>query len=99
MNRLQLISLLFAASVCCIASEQARFDNYRVHQVRIGTEEQLQVLQYLEEHPDGYIFWDSPVQTNMELELVVPPHKYSDFEELTTKLNIKTRLRIENFQE
>uniref|UniRef100_A0A8D8I4H9 Zinc carboxypeptidase A 1 n=1 Tax=Culex pipiens TaxID=7175 RepID=A0A8D8I4H9_CULPI len=99
MNRLQLISLLFAASFCCVAAEQARFDNYRVHQVRIETEEQLQVLQYLEEHPDGYIFWDSPVQTNMELELVVPPHKYSDFEELTTKLNIKTRLRIKNFQE
>ncbi|XP_065072624.1 zinc carboxypeptidase-like [Ochlerotatus camptorhynchus] len=98
MNR-SCILLLIAAAVCSAFAEQARFDNYRVYQVIIATEQQLQTLQYLEQHPDGYIFWDLPAQTNMELELVVPPHKYADFEELVTKLNMKTRLMIKNFQE
>ncbi|XP_053692246.1 zinc carboxypeptidase A 1-like [Sabethes cyaneus] len=92
--------LLLVASVAFSAkAEQARFDNYRVYELSIENEEQLNVLQYLEEHPDGYIFWESPVQTNMELSLVVPPHKYADFEEFTTKLGMSPSLKISNFQE
>lgn len=98
MNRSYLL-LLIAAAVCSAFAEQARFDNYRVYQVNIATEQQLQTLQYLEQHSDGYIFWDLPAQTNMELELVVPPHKFADFEELVAKLNMKNRLMINNFQE
>lgn len=99
MNRACLVLLLAAAAVCSVFAEQARFDNYRVYEVFIASEQQLEVLQYLEDHPDGYIFWDMPVQTNMALEMVVPPHKYADFEELTNRLNMKTRLMTSNFQE
>ncbi|KXJ75390.1 hypothetical protein RP20_CCG011861 [Aedes albopictus] len=99
MNRACLLLLLAAAAVCSVFAEQARFDNYRVYEVFIASEQQLEVLQYLEDHPDGYIFWDMPVQTNMALEMVVPPHKYADFEELTNRLNMKTRLMTSNFQE
>ncbi|XP_058449258.1 uncharacterized protein LOC131429226 [Malaya genurostris] len=92
------ICLLIVAVLSAITAEQARFDNYRVYQLRIETTQQLKTLQYLEDHPDGYIFWESPVQTNMDLNLVVPPHKYADFEEFTTKLNLRPSLKIKNFQ-
>ncbi|XP_058814852.1 zinc carboxypeptidase-like [Topomyia yanbarensis] len=93
------VFLLIVAVLSAVTAEQARFDNYRVYELHIESAEQLEILQYLEEHPDGYIFWESPVQTNMDLNLVVPPHKYSDFEEFTTKLNLQNRLMIKNFQE
>ncbi|XP_058059273.1 zinc carboxypeptidase-like [Anopheles bellator] len=80
------------------SAEQARFDNYRVYEVSIDTDRQLQALQQLEQNSDGYSFWESPVQTDMRLSMVVPPHKFAHFEELTTALSLKTRLQIEDFQ-
>ncbi|XP_055547222.1 zinc carboxypeptidase-like [Wyeomyia smithii] len=93
------VLLLITAVAFSARAEQARFDNYRVYELSIVTMEQLEVLQYLENYPDGYIFWESPVQTNMELSLVVPPHKYADFAAFTAKLGMTPRLKIKNFQE
>ncbi|KFB45620.1 zinc carboxypeptidase [Anopheles sinensis] len=93
--------LAFFVLAACAAggsAEQARFDNYRVYEVSIDTARQLQALQQLELNSDGYSFWESPVQTNMRLSIVVPPHKFAHFEELTTALALKTRLQIEDFQ-
>ncbi|XP_053673303.1 zinc carboxypeptidase-like [Anopheles nili] len=95
------IKLTFLALVAFASSgsaEQARFDNYRVYEVSIETDRQLQALQHLELNPDGYSFWESPVQTNMRLSMVVPPHKFAHFEEIMTALEMKTRLQIEDFQ-
>uniref|UniRef100_A0A182PLQ5 Zinc carboxypeptidase A 1 n=1 Tax=Anopheles epiroticus TaxID=199890 RepID=A0A182PLQ5_9DIPT len=94
----KLTLLLVAAIAWGGSAEQARFDNYRVYEVSIETERQLQTLQHLELNPDGYSFWESPVQTNMRLSIVVPPHKFAHFEELTQALAMKTRLQIEDFQ-
>ncbi|XP_052864272.1 zinc carboxypeptidase A 1-like [Anopheles cruzii] len=98
-KRLAILTLLALAALACGSSaEQSRFDNYRVYEVSIDTDRQLQALQQLEQNSDGYSFWESPVQTNMRLSMVVPPHKFAHFEELTTALSLKTRLQIEDFQ-
>lgn len=94
----KLTLLLVAAIAWGGSAEQARFDNYRVYEVSIETERQLKTLQHLELNPDGYSFWESPVQTNMHLSIVVPPHKFAHFEELSVALALKTRLQIEDFQ-
>lgn len=46
-----LVWLLLAVGVC--VGEKVRFDNYRVYDVSIETDEQLKVLQYLEQFSDG----------------------------------------------
>lgn len=45
--------LLFAVFA---ASEKARFDNYRVYQISIENDEQLELLQQIENYPDGVSF-------------------------------------------
>lgn len=49
--------LLLAVSVCSTFGDKVRFDNYRLYEVSVKNEEQLKVLQYLEQYPDGV--WNS----------------------------------------
>lgn len=45
-----------------------------------------------------YSFWESPVQTGMTVNVMVPPHKIADFEELGSQMQISFKLKIENVQ-
>ncbi|XP_055639959.1 zinc carboxypeptidase-like [Toxorhynchites rutilus septentrionalis] len=92
------ILLLLIVAVYGASAERARFDNYRVYEVSVRNNVQLQVLKYLEQFPDGYYFWESPVQVDMEVRIVIPPHKFADFEELTSRLNMEKSLKINNLQ-
>ncbi|XP_058064933.1 zinc carboxypeptidase A 1-like, partial [Anopheles bellator] len=95
---LKSVVLLVCLGAGLLQAEPVRFDNYRVYEISIGTQKQLETFQYMERYPDGYIFWESPVQTNMNINLVVPPHKVAEFEELKQHLDFESRLRIENVQ-
>lgn len=44
---------LFVVLCVLAASEKARFDNYRVYEILIDNEEQLELLQAIENYPDG----------------------------------------------
>lgn len=46
-----------------------------------------------------YRFWDFPGEKGMKASLVVPPHKFGEFSELTEKFQLKTRQMIKNLQE
>jgi hypothetical protein len=39
--------------VVAVSAEKARFDNYRVYQVKIENEDQYQIMKYLEENSDA----------------------------------------------
>ncbi|XP_052864270.1 zinc carboxypeptidase A 1-like [Anopheles cruzii] len=95
---LKFVVLLICLGAGLLQAEPVRFDNYRVYEVSIGSEKQLEAFQYMERYPDGYIFWESPVQTNMKINLVVPPHKVAEFEELKQHLDFESRLKIANVQ-
>lgn len=43
----------FLAIVGVKAAEKARYDNYRVYEILIESEEQLEVMQQIENFPDG----------------------------------------------
>lgn len=84
---------------CFVASlaEKARFDNYRVYSVNVENDNQLKVLQELEEVSGGIIFLDSP---NFEgtVNIVVPPHKFADVNELFKTYNMKHHTKTNNLQ-
>ena len=44
-------TLCLVFSVSCV--EKARFDNYRVYEISIENEKQLELLQEIERFPDG----------------------------------------------
>uniref|UniRef100_A0A182WF36 Zinc carboxypeptidase A 1 n=1 Tax=Anopheles minimus TaxID=112268 RepID=A0A182WF36_9DIPT len=85
---------LFGASM----AEKARYDNYRVYRVRIQTERQLELLQAIEQYPDGYRFWSDPVKIGTEVLLVVPPHQRGHFSDLRAKFALRAKLQIANLQ-
>lgn len=50
--------LLLAIVGGSVTGEKVRFDNYRVYEVNPSNAAQLQVLQYLEQVPDGVRIFD-----------------------------------------
>lgn len=86
--------------LCGVAeAERARYDNYRVYKVQIENEQQLEVLQMVDSNPDGYRFWSPPQAVGSTVELVVPPHKFAEFSELSERFIIKSEKFINNLQE
>ncbi|XP_065072625.1 zinc carboxypeptidase-like [Ochlerotatus camptorhynchus] len=90
---------ILAVTLALASGERIRFENYRVYDVSIGNVDQLEVLQHLEQFPDGYTFWESPVQTGMKVSVMVPPHKVDDFEGLCSRMLMETSLKISNVQQ
>ena len=47
------LGLLLLCVIGAAVAEKARFDNYRVYRLNVDTAEQLNVLQQVENYPDG----------------------------------------------
>ncbi len=93
--------ILGLALLCCTivtAVEKARFDNYRVYSFHVNTVEQLSELKKLDGNSDGFEFWKL-ADVGREADLMVPPHKFADFEELASALQLSYYLKIRNVQE
>lgn len=78
--------------------EKARFDNYRVYSVKIANEKQLELLQNLEDAPDGIAYIEAPVSMRQKAEMIVPPHKFAGVNEFFEKFGIESEIKIENIQ-
>lgn len=95
------MKLLLAIAVLVLCSsavfgEKARFDNYRVYTLKVTSDEQLTTLQEIEEK-GTYEFWSSPTAIK-DVDIMVPPHKFAEFDDLVSYLNIDFTLKIENVQ-
>lgn len=90
--------LVILVSSQAVFGEKARFDNYRVYSIAIDNDEQLQVLQELENHPDGLSFLMPPMHNQSAVEIIVPPHKFSEIAELCEQFSMKNELKVENLQ-
>lgn len=51
--KLFVIALLAAVLALGAQSEKARFDNYRVYEILIENDQQLELMQSIEAYPDG----------------------------------------------
>lgn len=94
-------SFILAIFLVCFtlsASEKVRFDNYRVHSIKIENESQLKFLQELENIRDGLEFIDYPMVILQTIDIIVPPHKFADVTELFESNQIKHQIKIENLQ-
>lgn len=90
--------ICLALLVGCLSAEKARFDNYRVYSLKVANVEQLEVLQQIEQFPDGYSFWESPF-LHRHAEIVVPPHKFGEINEIFDKFRFENTLKVTNVQE
>lgn len=90
--------LLAALSPALVQAEMARYDNYRVYKLNIESVEQLQLLQLIEHHSDGYTFLSDPVNLNTTVKLVVAPHKAAEFGEFNQRFSLNAEVAFENLQ-
>uniref|UniRef100_A0A1B0DHR3 Zinc carboxypeptidase A 1 n=1 Tax=Phlebotomus papatasi TaxID=29031 RepID=A0A1B0DHR3_PHLPP len=82
------------------SAEKVRFDNYKVYKVQIDNEEQLHVMHEIEKAAfSSYDFWRSPSYVGNPVEIMVAPHKLSEFEEIMESLKYDYILKITNVQE
>ncbi|KAL7034864.1 hypothetical protein ACKWTF_008147 [Chironomus riparius] len=96
---LKIISVFLITLFLCGFAEKARFDHYRVYEVSINNDEQLSLMREIESYSDSYQFIEKPGTINSNTRLIVPPHKFAEFEEIVVRYEIKSRLLINNFQE
>lgn len=47
------VLLVFLFAYAAAGSEKARYDNYRVYQISIENSQQLELMQEIENYPDG----------------------------------------------
>lgn len=89
--------LLFIPLITGLMEEKERFDNHRLYGVQIETLDQLQLFLQLEENSDGFLLWNYPALGDL-LDIMVAPHKLSEFNDMTQFHNLKTNLKIKNVQ-
>nr|CAD7256038.1 unnamed protein product [Timema shepardi] len=89
---------LLALALGVALAGKARFDNYVVYRVVPTTQDQVDALRDIEDQPDGLNFWAGPTQPNGTVDVMVPPHKIADFEDMMNIINANYVVFIEDVQ-
>lgn len=79
-----------------VFSEKLRFDNYRLYRANIETEIQLDVIKNLEN--SGYQIWNT-ARLGSTADVLVPPHKFAEFTDISEHHNIVISIKNYNIQE
>jgi len=90
---------LFLFFIVATHAEKARFDNYRIYRIQLENEDQLKALRQLAETSDSYNFWSYPKKVGTSIEVMVPPHQFSHFSDITKSLSLHHEIIIKNLQE
>jgi Carboxypeptidase activation peptide len=97
---MKLLVILFGIfSFSLMNAEKIRYDNYHIYRVKIGNEGQLKFLQNLEVTDRRYNFWETPVQVNMEVPILVDPSQLENFDTMLANNAFDFKVVHKNFQE
>lgn len=89
--------LLVALCIGSAFAAQSRYDNYKVMSLLAKSEEQFEALKELESL--GYLYMDPPTVKDHPVDVVVPPHKFAEIEEIIANFELKSKVVTENLQE
>lgn len=81
-----------------LAQEKVRYDNYKVYTVLPTNTTHLNILRNLERHGE-YNFWTDIKNVAMPVDVMVPPHLSSDFQDLISNHKMSSSLKINNVQD
>lgn len=90
------LALVLLMGVSCFATK-ARYDNYKVYSMQLKNEDQAKAVVELEHNTDSYDFWSEPSLVR-DVDVMVPPHKFADFEDFLTRFGIQYHIKVENVQ-
>lgn len=94
--KLQLALVLLMVLSCFAA--KARYDNYKLYSIQLQNEDQAKAVLELQNNTDAYDFWSDPSLVR-DTDVMVPPHKFGDFEDFLTRFGIPHNIKVENVQE
>ncbi|XP_037034305.1 zinc carboxypeptidase-like [Bradysia coprophila] len=92
---LRLVFVVLMA-VSCFAAK-ARYDNYKLYSLQLESEEQAKAVVELEHQTDAYDFW-SGASLVRDVDVMIPPHKFGEFEDFLERFNISFHIKVENIQ-
>src|SRR5687768_7295028 len=90
------LALVLLMGVSCFGTK-ARYDNYKVYSMQLKNEDQAKAVVELEHNTDAYDFWSEPSLVR-ETDVMVPPHKFADFEDFLARFGIEFQIKVENVQ-
>lgn len=94
------VTLLIGLCFCFTAGveDKARYDNYRVYNVHLKTDEQVKVFQQIEGRSDSYIFIGHAREANQNLSILVAAHKVAELTDLMKDNQVAFKILDYNFQ-
>lgn len=97
---MKLLQLILSVTLfTAVLTESKRFDNYKVYEIKVLNKEHVNILRSLERNTsDGYEFWNSPI-IGRQTDILVPPEKTKDFEQMIKDFNMDIGLKVSNLQE
>ncbi|XP_066995074.2 zinc carboxypeptidase [Anabrus simplex] len=90
--------LLMVILPVVMGAGKARFDNYQVIRVVPQTLRQVDLLRHLSDTNHDLSFWTGPTRANASVDIMVPPHKLPEFEDILQRFNFKNEVYIEDVQ-
>jgi murein tripeptide amidase MpaA len=92
-----ILVLVIAAEV--FGYQKVRYDNYQVYRVKPKTLESIKLLKSLEQTASGYDFWTTVKALNHHVDVMVPPYKTDEFEDIIKHHDLDSEIFINNVQE
>ncbi|KAL0122821.1 hypothetical protein PUN28_007478 [Cardiocondyla obscurior] len=89
--------IILCTIIGLITTEKATFHNYKVFRITPITTEQVELLRQLVE-TDEFSFWKEPTAVNIEVDLMVAPHKLPMFYEIMAQIEAPHSIYVENVQ-
>lgn len=98
--RVALVIFVLVGLLSCtfVRSEPARFDNYRIYEVEIGSEEQLVMLKKLSSSSNDYELLEQPRFLGQKIGVIVAPVFHHEFVEICNNVTMQPDLQVENLQ-
>lgn len=88
--------IIYFAWICLAhgIEDKARYDNYRVYNVHLKTDNQVKIFQEIEAHSDSFIFMGHAGKTNQNLTILVAAHKVADLTDILTSNNVGYKVLV-----
>uniref|UniRef100_A0A6M2E0R1 Zinc carboxypeptidase A 1 n=1 Tax=Xenopsylla cheopis TaxID=163159 RepID=A0A6M2E0R1_XENCH len=95
---MKLLIILATVAIGLCLGEKILFNNYKVYRVTAGNYEQIEILKQLEKSSDAYNFWTEIGLPGKDVDIMVPPHKLEDFEQMLNYNQFSFRIMVDDVQ-
>lgn len=76
-----------------LSDDRARFDNYRIYEVHLNSQNHIPIFQELQKRSDSYIIY-LPVQIDIKTPVMVAAHKIAEFTDLLQRFNVPFKILV-----